>query len=578
MKETDILGLNNTMRGQPKNNKQPVKYKKKKKVTPLKQRKAPVGKRKVPPKRNNVPNKRIPHQRRTLPKKKLTQKQMQQHRNAQRKKLRRKRMLIWRTFQLFFALICVTSISYIGNVIYKTASAPRPQYVPIEAGVVDTSTRLSGVIIRDEELIETTDTEGVFQYQAKEGSMVNVDDPVCITTNHEQLYELEKQKQALDEQIFRLEKGNYENSYFYDELYFLGQEVQSTFLDFYSNAITKKSVDKLRNSLTDFAQKQISLYLQDTFDVTKELKLERNGLVKRMEPLQVQNIATSAGRISYYTDFLEDQLIIEELSQISRSTYEKALSKKLTNLKEQPKESLTGSKTPIYRIVKSDTAYILAFTTYETALEFQVGEEYVFNYGEKNEKTITLKLVDNTKAGKSAKLIFESTGDITELINLRSIELVQSRAAATGLIVPTNSIEMHSFLEIPLEYITITDNSTLVHTKSGDISTETKIELAFQTEEFGYLKIEPKTLVKVGTELIHPTKDSFFTINETKDISYINVLVDNNLTIVPVNVLLSDATKSVIEQFNDNAKTIPLEQGIKVLSNPNYLLQGDINE
>lgn len=546
-----------------------------------------LGNRKAQKKTPNI-EKRTSSQKASIPKKKRRRKKntYQNTRNQQfvnkkrklkkkmspRQRKRRARLLIWRMFILAFAILLGLSFLFLIKVTTDLIKNPRPIYKQIEVGTLDTSTKMTGLVIRDETLVYSSNTGGVFQYKAEEGAKVQQGDAVCITTDYAQLYELQEQKSRLDEQIFSLQKANEEKSYFYDELYKINQRTSQAVKSLYVNKDTSMQ-DKLkvfRKSIESLTQQKIAIYTKESFENTKGLLLERSGIVKRMSPMQVIQKTEYSGTISYFSDNLEEELTIEEAEHISNSQYEKALKSEMKSLKEQDARFFTGADTPIYRVVLSDKASIIAFVDDQLAAEYNVGQTYEFSYGENKESEIELVLMNSTKEGKNTKLIFETSTDIEKLLSTRKIDLFQSKAAANGLIINTSAVVLENYLEVPIEYIRYSDEKGYVMMNGTDGQIEVPVNVSYIQENLAYVLIETGNVLQPYVTISHPQKNTTIALTSIKSQHGVYVKATNGIKICPVQVLLEDGKRTVVEPLL-KGEAPNLDINSKILINPDYL-------
>lgn len=512
---------------------------------------------KAPPKKRKVVRRRRP-----LTQEEIQRKRRREQRNR-RKRMKRVRLSLFGATliaALYHLIFFVTSILQIEKPIYKT----------LDYGVVDTSTQLVGLVLREEQLIETTDTAGVFDYIHVEGSKVNKDETVCITSNNLSIYSYKDKQEKIDEQLFRLAEKTRKNSYHYDTLYYLDQKNEKAIERFYESERTKENLSQLRTVLEKTQKEKTTIYIQDAINATKDIKTNRANLTHRINDLKNENKAPTDGIISYQTDFKETRYNAAE--KITPLDVERATNN-FVNLKNQQHSGLTGSSTPIYRLVSNDKATIVSFVSPEIARTHIVGSSYTYYYGEVNQHSLTLTLEQSEPQGNNYKLVF-STPEIEKVLNKRKIILTESKAAATGILIPKSAEVPVSALAIPLDYLSKEDEIYFVRVKDNDIPLRQDVSVLYKTETQAFVEIEPLLAFQAEKLLFHPTEDQFVSTGKAIPVICVYVKKGGLHEKYPVSVLLSNDKTSVVKSLDEQKQ---LTETLKILSNPQLLfaLEGD---
>ena len=222
-----------------------------------------------------------------------------------------------------------------------------------------------------------------------------------------------------------------------------------------------------------------------------------------------------------------------------------------------------------YKIITGDGWNILCRITPETVNE----------YGLKDIKAVTVNL---GKAGTSSRANFElieKEGELYALISLnkyvmnyagdRYAEFEISTGEDDGLQVPNSAIVTSKYYKIPKGYLTRGNNSNaegfIVEKDSGAVFTE--VETEFNSSEDVFVKPDK---LKAGTVLIMPDSDERFTVSETQDVKGV-YLVNSSYTVFrAVDIISSNKEYSVL---NENTSGVRLYD--RVLLNAEGYKEGD---
>ena len=222
-----------------------------------------------------------------------------------------------------------------------------------------------------------------------------------------------------------------------------------------------------------------------------------------------------------------------------------------------------------YKIITGDGWNIMCRITPETVEE----------YGLRDIKAVTVNLEKAGAASRANFEIMDKEGELYALISLnkyvmnyaddRYAEFEISTGEDNGLQVPNSAIVTSEYYKIPKTYLTQGNNSNAEGfiIESGSDAVFSEVEAEFKSSEDVFVK--PDKLQK-GTVLIMPDSDERFTVSETQEVKGV-FLVNSGYTVFrAVEVISGNKEYSVL---NENTSGVKLYD--RVLLNAEGYKEGD---
>lgn len=330
----------------------------------------------------------------------------------------------------------------------------------VQAGSNTDDTIITGLILRDEELVYSNEA-GYISYYLQEGARAAKDSAVYSIDDNKQVYDI-----IMDEDTpFTLTKEN--STYISNNM----KQFQQSFSD--------DNFSEVYDFKTDVNNTVLELLSISMINNSQKIQ-EETGVSSSYQMMK----ATKSGIVTYNSDSYE---------AITTSN----LTKELFNPENYQRTSLitkdiVAANSPIYKLIHSD----------EWSIVLPLSEEQYQKLLGKDSIKFTFTEDDFTaSAGIS---LFQNGTDFYAKLSLhkymakyledRFIEIELSMSTAEGLKVPITAIVEKDFYLIPLEYFTTGGDSTKkglskkTYNKSGEVTiTFIPTDIYFQDETYGYV-------------------------------------------------------------------------------------------
>ncbi len=383
---------------------------------------------------------------------------------------------------------------YIAINVYIYFTKEQLTIYEVHKGTTAIDNRITGLILRDEEIL-TSDKAGYVSYYQKEGARVSKNETVYsvddsgnmsdILANGDIPIKMSKQNSA--ELLHTIEA--FRTTYTDDDfslVYRFKDDAESTVLDILNTAILDN-----QHNLTDKTGQTYSI---------NAVRSPKSGIV------------------TYYTDGYEDitaDNLTKDLFKVDEYT---RTGLRTTNIIDQ--------NTPIYKLISSDNWNIILPLTEEQYEMLRDTEQVRFTILEDDlELTADLSL---SQLGSEYYAKLNLNKYLSNYIEDRFLEIKLDFNSVEGLKIPLSSIVEKDFYLVPLEYFTMgansTDNGLIVESydaKSGEAKhTFTPTKIYYQDDAYAYVDtndFDTNTAIKFptkeGSNL--PTSSGLYTLGPT---------------------------------------------------------------
>jgi len=395
-------------------------------------------------------------------------------------------------------IILIFVICFVYNIIALFIN-PTDTFM-IENGEVSSEEENIGYVIREEKLFQGENYKnGIYQIKA-EGERVAKGDPIFryYTNNEEKLVE---KIEELDLKIQDALEQNQNNIYSSDIAVIDSQIEEKLMKISKTNNVSK--ILEYKKEISDSLTKKAKLTgeLSPSGSYIKELISKRSEYEEQLNSGSEYIEATISGVVSYRVDGLEEQLTINNISEITEEYLE--------NLKLK-----VGQTIPISdecgKIINNYYCYIATSTEAEEAKQLKVNDSIQIVLSNGDEIKAVVSHISEQKSG-ARLLILKITKDVEELINYRKISFEIIWWSAEGLKVPNSSIakDEKGMSYIVRKRVGYTDNILVKVLKEAEnyciIENYTSLEL----KELGYSTSEIKNMRSISLYdeiLLNPSK------------------------------------------------------------------------
>lgn len=448
-------------------------------------------------------------------------------------------------------LVFAAMIAYIIAVLITSFTGKKDIGIyKVTKGSVAESLVVSGIILRDEEVFNASESGNIEYYQSS-GSKVKVGDII---------YSLDRTGEATEK--IREYTGNGEG--FSEDERFQIHSLLSSYRSKYEATGFE--------SLYDTKAGMNSVVLNSLKDLITGNKKEAEQTGENVSATEEEKLSIAGDRLQLFSTDKAGYIMF------SSDGYESLSAEDITSDMFDPDRypgTAKGVKRKIesgecaYKLITGDGWHIISKLTPET----------VSAYDLKGVKAVTVNL---NKAGTASRANFEiidKDGELYGLISLnkyvmnyagdRYAEFEISTGEDEGLQVPNSAVVTSEYYKIPRAYLTSGNNSKSEGfiIQNGDGAVFTEVEAEFNSSEDVFVKPDK---LQAGSVLIMPDSDERFTVSETSDVKGV-FLVNSGYTVFrAVEIISGNNEYSVLNEATSGVKLYD-----RVLLNAEGYKEGD---
>ncbi len=500
----------------------------------------------------------------TSPNKSVASKRTKQNKPLTRNQKRRQRRIrqIIAIVQLLIVMLgtafAVWGLFNMGDRAQKT----KVSYQTVRLGTIDDSSKLEGVILRNEQVVYGDNTEDI-RYVVAEGDKVKKDGMVYVIVDEANLQTSMNEQSQIDKQIYDKAEQRKDISYYQDDISNLNQLLANDFSIFYDNRHqdTTNFVYTLRGKLEKSIGERTYLYTEEQADISGAIVAKKEEIIEDINKYQVGRTAPEAGIISYQIDGKETVDASSVLDKLDYKYYEQLGDKSKVDDKEQG--------TPIYKIILDNKWYIVSYIDKDSEKSFKEGETYNL-YFEHNTKEVPFKLKSLTTENEDKiKLVFEATDQIGKFLDVRTTKFSIGERAVSGIKIPKETIVEQNMIKIPLSYSEKKDSKYGVYRQKGDVAEYVEIDVEYKKEDYLYVRQDVGDLnkVQINDVLIEPTNTANsekYTLNEIETLQGVYAVNGGITEFKTISVILLSSEYAIV----DEEGLTKLKVGDRIISNP----------
>lgn len=382
-------------------------------------------------------------------------------------------------FILTFIICAIVGILYI---IISLVSSPTQTFILKESTISKEESKV-GYVIRDEQVLQTTNENEKIEPIKNEGERVAIGNPVFkyYNVNEE---EITNQINELNNQIQEALLG--QTDLFPSDVKALESQIEKQ-VETLRNENNMQAIIECKNNISDYIVKKAKIAgsLSTAGEYINNLISQRNSLEETLNNGAQYVNSNMSGVVSYRIDGLEEKLSINNLDNIT-SDYLRSL-----NLTTGQIVSKSENKA---KVINNFQCYIAITFNSEEAKKAKEGAKLTIRLsGQEEVKAEVYKIKEE---GSDRLIIFKITDGVEKLINYRKISIDVIWWKYSGLIVPKSAILYENgksyvlikkntdFTKILVKVEKENDNYCLI----DNYSTEELIELGYTTEEINSLR------------------------------------------------------------------------------------------
>ena len=439
-----------------------------------------------------------------------------QHTGSRRKGKRKNHKLL--TTVIFSALL----IYLIGFLLVFT-NRPSVGVESVNYGSIDVPATLRGIIIRDE-VVMKSGMDGTPEYHYSENERVAKNALVCTVKNTGTTQLIEDEIKKIDKGILDIQKNRTDFSLFKEDIArtekSIESAVDSTVYKFINNNVS--DVYSLKNQVQTQINLRNQVWLAENTKSTAELSAEREQYESQLNVSQDAVRTQSSGIFSLKIDNFEEIVTPEVRGDISAEQI------KMTVQPEYISKSLgvsTGS--PIFKIVKSNTWYIVSNVPNDVASRWEVGDFLdIYTTVDDEEKSVEVRIESMNVGETSTYVVFVTDRNLIDFLDLRTMNFSVKESIYSGFKIPNAAIVERTFLKISKAFLTssLDEQGVVKRETNGDVFQ--RIKIANSDEDYVYVLQDFESL-KVGDVLVGMGEDAqTYTLSEVA--TYKGVYVANS--------------------------------------------------
>lgn len=381
---------------------------------------------------------------------------------------------------LIFVLISLFIILFIYFIVSIVQLFQKPaSTVMIKKGELINYEEVVGYVIRNEEIVDTSDYDGMIKSEVKDATRVAKGSPIItyVSKSEEQIMD---KIAKLDEKIDRAVES--QQTIFTSDVKNLEAEIENYIYTNVRGNISVNSIKEYKKYLNEKIEKKAKIVgeLSPAGSELKNLISQRAEYEKELNDSERTLLSPSAGLVSYRVDNLENVLTYNSISSLTTTA--------LKNLKTTLNGEIPVNQKKV-KIVNNFECYVAVSMNSQEANDVKLNSTVYLRFKNTEDKLIPATIEYISKENGNVLIVFKIQSNVEELTKYRKIGLDVVWWSSTGLKANKEAITYSK--------INITENTSgdAEANESGDIASTKQIELATITikkayySETAYVKI-----------------------------------------------------------------------------------------
>ncbi len=381
---------------------------------------------------------------------------------------------------LIFVLISLFIILFIYFIVSIVQLFQKPaSTVMIKKGELINYEEVVGYVIRNEEIVDTSDYDGMIKSEVKDATRVAKGSPIItyVSKSEEQIMD---KIAKLDEKIDRAVES--QQTIFTSDVKNLEAEIENYIYTNVRGNISVNSIKEYKKYLNEKIEKKAKIVgeLSPAGSELKNLISQRAEYEKELNDSERTLLSPSAGLVSYRVDNLENVLTYNSISSLTTTA--------LKNLKTTLNGEIPVNQKKV-KIVNNFECYVAVSMNSQEANDVKLNSTVYLRFKNTEDKLIPATIEYISKENGNVLIVFKIQSNVEELTKYRKIGLDVVWWSSTGLKANKEAI---TYSKINIAENTSGDAEA---NESGDIASTKQIELATITikkayySETAYVKI-----------------------------------------------------------------------------------------
>lgn len=430
------------------------------------------------------------------------------------------------TYKIITILTFVVLTIYLMGYIATFLRRPSIGVESVRQGTLDVPVSFNGIIVRDEQVVNSTLSGQVTYYYAN-GDRLKKGAAVCQVRKADDSASLiESQIANIDKNILSLQKERADISLFKEDIDAIEDKLANVVYS-YSGKFNDGNLSGLyefRSQLDSQILRRNEIWLFESTKSASELAAEKTQYENQLSD-SVRSVSTeNSGILSLYIDGYEQTLTPDTRTEIT---------KEQTQMRVEPNKLLSTALTvmeedPIFKVVKSNTWYIVGYLPNSVTANWKTGDGKTLT-GIINEEEKSVKMVvDSLTAGETETcVVFRTDRNLLDFLTVRTLSLTIKSDTYEGLKIPNQSIVEKALIKIPLDCIQDSLDTSNVIRRGNSGDELVPIKALKSDEQFVYILQDFETL-KLGDVLLKGTGEAAEEYTLKDVVTYQGVYVVNS--------------------------------------------------
>ena len=466
---------------------------------------------------------------------------------------------------IVFAII---ALYLAGQMIHLAVKREQVNVETVAYGTIDTPEIYTGLILRDEYLVESTRAGQPF-YQYSQGDYVPKGAVVCTVKDTDTTDRLEAELTQIDKDILKSQKTRTDLSAFSEDIARLEGNVSRT-VDAYAGRSMKNSLSymyTMKSQVEGFMDQRNQIWLTENVESLSQLTEEKNIYEEQLAKSMSSLTASEAGVLCLSYDGLEEQYHPEMAKEVKKKEIGSAKTEYISKAKNVSKGDT------LFKIVKSNQWYIVAYLPNTATATWQETHYVMLNAMTEEENYRLRATIESMEVGeKETKVVLSCYAHMEQFMEDRAVSFSLESEIVEGLKIPNDAIVEKSLMKIPRTCLTESMGNDGVLIVSGEKTKFMDISIVTGDEEAVY--IEPDGAgVKMGDIILQGTGENAgqYTISELAPHAGVYVANSSVADFVVIEILEQNQEYAVVKA----GSIVGLQPFDTIVSDAKNIKEGD---
>lgn len=468
------------------------------------------------------------------------------HYHTQQRHVRKRKATKRGKYKALTVFVFVGLFIYLMGYVIAFATKPSTPIETVNYGTIDSPQSLKGLIVRDEYVVKST-MAGEPQYLYAEDEKVPKNVVVCTVKDTGTTDTIEGEIKKIDKSILDIQKNRTDISSYSDDIQNIEDgikdSVNNTAYKFVNNNVS--DMYGLKLNIENQMNTRNNIWINESTSATDDLTAKRSQYQNQLSGASASFKAPESGIMTLMIDNLEDTITPDVRTNISADQIAMTVQPQYIS-----KSMNVGKDSPLFKIVKSNTWYVVSYVPNDVAGKWKVGDTMdLYTTYDEQELSTEVKIESMKQGDKETYVVFEAEKNLIDFLPIRTMDFKIRQESYKGLKIPNDAIVEKTFLKIPNDCIIDDLDSKSVIVANGDgEGTTVKVKILKSDDKFSYVCQDFKAL-KIGDVIMQGTGKNAkkYTISDVETYKCVYVANSSIAEYVIVDVLGSNSEYSIVK-------------------------------